>query len=301
VASKSNRARRLERARAERRLARLADQARRKRRVQAAIGGSLALIVIVLGTTWLLGGFDDDPAPVTLPTCTWTPRDLTEGVEETGLPPSNAPTSGVKTLTINTNLGEITAVIDVASAFCAAASVDFLAARGFYDGTECHVLDTTARTLTCGSRDGSTTTSPNYQFPTEGLPRTPLGTASPAPAEGADPSSYYLRGSIVMTNVDVNAVGSQFYIVYGDASPLPPEYTQIGTITSGLEIVDQVAAAGAVDGATSGAPTQELTITTLTVSDDLANPSPASSPDPSASADPSASPTEAAPSTSATS
>jgi cyclophilin family peptidyl-prolyl cis-trans isomerase len=100
-----------------------------------------------------------------------------------------------------------------------------------------------------------------------------------------------------MSNLDVNAVGSQFYIVYGDASALPPEYTQVGTITSGLEIVEQVAAGGAADGAASGPPVQELTITTLSVSDDLGNPP--ASPDPSV--DPSASPTEAAPSTSATS
>ena len=102
-----------------------------------------------------------------------------------------------------------------------------------------------------------------------------------------------------MTNLDVNAVGSQFFIVYGDASALPAEYTQLATITTGLEIVEQVAAAGAVDDAgsptSSGKPAQALTITGLSVTDPA---DPGASP---SAADPSASPTEAAPSTSATS
>jgi peptidyl-prolyl cis-trans isomerase B (cyclophilin B) len=277
VVSKSNRARRLERARAERRMAKLAEVQRRRRRIQAAIGGTLALVVLALGTTWLLGGFDNEPEPVTLPDCTWTSRAVTEGVEETGLPPSTVPTTGARTLVIQTNLGEIRALVDVSSAFCAAASVEFLSGRNFYDGTRCHRLDTTLYTLTCGSKTGDDTSSPNYQFPTEGLPRPVLGQASPAPTDpAADASSYYLKGAVVMTNVDVNAVGSQFMIVYADGTALPNEYTQIGTITSGLEFVEEIAAGGAVgesgETAAVGDPTQDLTIMSMRVTDLSANP-----------------------------
>jgi len=112
VASKSNRQRKLERARAERRLARRAEQQRRKRQVQAAIGGAVALIVIALGTTWLLGGFSSKPEPVALPSCTWTPKDLTteSGVTDTGTPPtSGEQRTGTEMLTIKTNLGDIQA------------------------------------------------------------------------------------------------------------------------------------------------------------------------------------------------
>jgi peptidyl-prolyl cis-trans isomerase B (cyclophilin B) len=273
VGSKSNRARRLERARAERRMARLAAAQRRRRRIQAAIGGALALIVLALGTSYLLGAFDEKSEPITLPTCTWTSRAITEGVEDTGLPPSDPPTTGIRTLEIETNRGTIEAVIDIASARCAAASLDFLAARGFYNDTRCHKLDTTLYTLTCGSKNGTDDSSVGYQFPTEGLPRPVLGQVSPAPTDPAsDTSSYYLRGAIVMTNVDVNAVGSQFMIVYQDGTALPNEYTQVATITAGLELVEQVAAGGAVDengeSTAVGNPVEDLTITTIRIRDD---------------------------------
>jgi len=270
VGSKSNRARRLERARAERRMARLAAAQRRRRRIQAAIGGALALVVIALGTSYLLGAFDEKPEPLTLPTCTWTSRAITEGVEDTGLPPSDPPLTGIRTVEIETNRGEIEAVIDIASARCAAASLEFLAGSGFYNDTRCHKLDTTLYTLTCGSKNGTDNSSVSYQFPTEGLPRPALGQVSPAPTDpAADTSSYYPRGAIVMTNVDVNAVGSQFMIVYQDGSALPNEYTLVATITSGLELVEQVAAAGAVDEngepTAVGNPVEDLTITALRV------------------------------------
>src|SRR5690606_27921719 len=105
-------------------------------------------------------------------------------------------------LVVTTNLGEIRGIIDVGSAYCGAASVSFLADLGFYDDTRCERLDTRYGVLTCGGDK-----APSYQFPVEGLPRTPVGTASPAPEDPtADPSSYYARGAIVLDNVDVNAV-----------------------------------------------------------------------------------------------
>lgn len=299
MGSKSNRARRLERARAERRMARLAAAQRRRRQIQAGVAGVLALIVLTLGTLQLLGVFDKKPEPITLPTCTWTSRAITEGVEDTGLPPSDPPTTGIRTVEIETNRGEIEAVIDVASARCAAASLEFLAGRGFYNDTRCHKLDTTLYTLTCGSKNGTDDSSVSYQFPTEGLPRPVLGQVSPAPTDpAADTSSYYLRGAVVMTNVDVNAVGSQFMIVYQDGSALPNEYTQVATITSGLEIVEQIAAAGAVDEngepTAVGNPAEDLVITAIRIRDDasVVNPTPSESPDESATESPTEAPSE---------
>lgn len=299
MVSKSNRARRLERARAERRMARLAAAQRRRRRIQAGIAGALALIVLGFGTAYLLNAFDEDPPPVTLPDCNWTSRDVTEGVEDTGLPPSNVPLSGTRTLVIETNLGRIEGTVDLSSAFCAAASLDFLGGRGFYNDTRCHKLDTTNYTLTCGSKTGDDTSSPNYQIHTEGLPRSPVGQVSPSPTDpAADSNSYYAKGAIVMTNIDVNVIGSQFMIVYADGTPLPNEYTQVAMVTSGIELVEQIAAAGAVDenGATVavGDPVEDLTITSLRVlgENESADPTDAASPSPTDT------PSEAAPTSS---
>jgi len=307
VASKSNRQRQLERARAERRLAKRAEQQRRKRQVQAAIGGAVALIVIAFGTTWLLGGFDSKAEPVALPTCTWTVKDpSTPGMTETGVPPdSGEPRSGSDVLTIKTDQGDITAAMDLSKVPCTAASLKFLGGKGYYDGVSCNRLDTTSRLLSCGDPAGDGTGTPSYQYPDENLPTEPIGTAAPLP--GADPSaspnpspseipSYYGKGTIVMANQGANANGGQFYIVYGDGSDLTGEYSVVGTVTSGLDIIEGVAAAGAKDdaGATAaaGKPKKPITIQQLYVGDaptTSASPSPSASPSESPSATPSAS------------
>jgi peptidyl-prolyl cis-trans isomerase B (cyclophilin B) len=306
VASKSNRQRKLERARAERRLARRAEQQRRKRQVQAAIGGAVALIVIALGTTWLLGGFSSKPEPVALPSCTWTPKDLTtdSGVTDTGTPPtSGEQRTGTEMLTIKTNLGDIQASMDLTRAPCTAASMKHLGSVGYYDGVNCSHLDTSTFVLLCGDPKGDGTGSPNYQFPSEDIPTVAVGTAAPLPSASASASpsasaestpSYYGKGMIVLNNTGPNANGGQFYIVYGDGSDLKPEYSIVGTVVSGLDLVESVAAGGALDAngaaAPAGKPAKTLTIQQLFVG---AEPSPSASASagPSASASPSTSPT----------
>ncbi len=297
MASRNSRQRRLERARTERRMARRAEHVRRKRQVQAGIGGALALILIALGTTWLLGGFDSEPAQETqLASCTWTPKEVLpdSGVTATGLPPTTGEArTGVHVLTIQTAQGEIEAAVDVSRVPCGAASMKYLSTQGYYEGTVCTVLDTTHQTLTCGDREGNGNGGPEYQFPVEGKPTEPIGTAAPA-SPGATPTpgdvvpSYYGKGTIVLKTLDQNANGAQFSIVYGDGSDLPAEYTPLGTITRGMEIVEAVAAAGAVDGATVGKPTNELKIDKLLWRDELSTvptgtPSPEATPSASAS------------------
>jgi peptidyl-prolyl cis-trans isomerase B (cyclophilin B) len=66
-----------------------------------------------------------------------------------------------------------------------------------------------------------------------------------------------------MANAGPGTNGSQFFLVYGD-SPLPPAYTPFGTITSGLEVLDEVAAAGS-NPPGDGAPELPVSIQTVTV------------------------------------
>ena len=114
--------------------------------------------------------------------------------------------------------------------------------------------------------------------------------ASPSPSASASSASaqvLYPAGSIATANQGADGNGSQFFIFYKD-SPMPPTYTLFGTVTAGLDIVSQVAAAGddgafANDEGAGGHPKKEITIQTLTVG-------PASS----SSAAPSATPTPSA-------
>ena len=71
------------------------------------------------------------------------------------------------------------------------------------------------------------------------------------------------------TPASPGSTGSQFFIVYGD-SQLDPDYTVLGTITGGMDIVKEVAAAGD-DGAFAeqaggGHPKKEVVIKDLTMS-----------------------------------
>ncbi|GAB4005436.1 hypothetical protein GCM10029992_53290 [Glycomyces albus] len=72
---------------------------------------------------------------------------------------------------------------------------------------------------------------PGYQYAEENLP-----------VQG---ENNYPAGTIAMANAGPGTTGSQFFIVYDDTT-LGPDYTILGQITSGLDIVEEVAAAGAV-------------------------------------------------------
>jgi peptidyl-prolyl cis-trans isomerase B (cyclophilin B) len=281
VASKISRQRKLERVRAERRLARQAQHARRKRQIQAGIAASLALVLIVLGVTWALGGFSSKPdtANNVASSCLWVPKNPTStagaGSADTGTPPAGELRSGFETMTIKTNLGDITALMDLTKAPCAAASFKFLGEKAFFNGSNCHRLNTDAKTLTCGDPHGDGTGGPSYQFADEVVPTAPLANSaatpstSPGATAAAAGASYYAKGTIVMVNTGANTNGSQFTIVYGDASTLAAAYSIVGAVTTGLDIIEKVAQGGAINTANQpaveGKPKTTLTIQQLTV------------------------------------
>lgn len=324
MASKSSRQRKLERARVERRLARQAHRARRKRQVQAGIGASLALVLIVLGVTWALGGFDSKPAQqASGDSCLWVPTNPTgaSADTDTGTPPSGELHSGFETMSIKTNLGDIEALLDTSKAPCAAASFKYLGEKAFFNGSSCHRLNTDMKTLTCGDPKSDGTGGPSYQFADEDIPTVALAddtpTADPSASPDASPSGtpsasssaspsatssaspaptgprYYAKGTIIMVNSGANTNGSQFMIVYGDGSTLGAAYSIVGTITKGLELVEQVAQGGidATDSKpiTEGKPKTALTIQQLTValpgapSSDAVPPSSEATPTPASS------------------
>jgi peptidyl-prolyl cis-trans isomerase B (cyclophilin B) len=66
-----------------------------------------------------------------------------------------------------------------------------------------------------------------------------------------------------MANSGANTNGSQFFIVYKN-STLSPNYTIFGKVTSGLQLVDKVAARGSTP-ANDGKPKLPLTLNTVGV------------------------------------
>ncbi|MEU1840662.1 peptidylprolyl isomerase [Micromonospora chersina] len=263
------------RARLEREMAERATKARKRRQTQAIVGAAAVLVLVVAGTVWLatsLGG--DDKKQNTaggdgFSQCVFNevPKEgRSKQIKDVGLPATQQANKGTQTMTIDTNLGPVTAKIDRGKVPCTAGSFTHLASKGFFDNTKCHRLVTEGiKVLQCGDpsatgngwRQTDGTGGPSYNLAEENLP--------------TDKRPPYPEGVIAMANSgQQGSTGSQFFIVYGD-SQLDPNYTVLGTITGGMDLVKQVAAAGD-DGAFAqqaggGHPKKEIVINKLSMSD----------------------------------
>jgi peptidyl-prolyl cis-trans isomerase B (cyclophilin B) len=275
VSSIKDRQRAAARARLEKEMGERASAARKRRRTQAIFGSALAVVVIAGAAVWIVNMLnkDDDAKTSAAPqagtvACSWTPSDAAGGgkVKDVGLPPTTVPNVGTSTLVFDTSLGPIEATIDLTKAPCTGASYKHLAEKKFLDNTKCHrmVNEATFKVLQCGDpfatgkgyRETDGTGGPSYTMVEENLP--------------TDTQNPYPAGSIAMANTgQPGSTGSQFFICSEDTQ-LGPNYTLLGTITKGLDIVKDVVKAGD-DGAFAqsaggGHPKKELTIKTMTVS-----------------------------------
>ncbi|SCL54123.1 peptidylprolyl isomerase [Micromonospora chersina] len=264
------------RARLEREMAERAAKARKRRQTQAIVGAAAVLVLVVAGTVWLatsLGGDDEKQNTAGggdgFSQCAFTevPKEgRSKQIKDVGLPTAQQANTGTQTMTIDTNLGPITAKIDRGKVPCTAGSFTHLASKGFFDNTKCHRLVTEGiKVLQCGDpsatgkgwRETDGTGGPSYNLAEENLP--------------TDKRPPYPEGVIAMANSgQQGSTGSQFFIVYGD-SQLDPNYTVLGTITGGMDVVKQVAAAGD-DGAFAqqaggGHPKKEIVVNKLSMSD----------------------------------
>ena len=263
-----DRQRQLARAKLERQMARRAAAAKRRRQTQAAVGAGLALLLVVVGAVFLvmnLNGDDDkDTAPQAAsgPQCTYQKADASTGqVKDVGTPPtSGIPDTGTRTVTMKTTIGEIDFTLDQAAAPCTSNSIAFLAGKKFYDKTSCHRMTTQGIfVLQCGDPFADGTGGPAYRYATENLP--------------TNQHPPYPAGTIAMAkSSEAVSVGSQFFIVYKDIpeDALGADYTVVGKVTKGLDLVEKAAAKGVTPADPSnpadGKPKQTVTIETFTVS-----------------------------------
>ena len=165
--------------------------------------------------------------------------------------PSLAISRATYTARIQTNCGTITIALDGKNAPHTVNSFAFLAGKGYFTDTPCHRLTTEGiYVLQCGDPTGSGSGGPGYTIPDENL----AGATYPA-------------GTVAMANTgQPHTGGSQFFLVYQDTD-LPAHYTPFGHITSGLSILQRIAAAGTdqSNGAGDGHPVQPVVIESFTV------------------------------------
>lgn len=96
----------------------------------------------------------------------------------------------------------------------------YLTREGFYDGLTFHRVEP-GFVIQGGDPNGNGTGGPGYTFEDEPVKRS------------------YDRGIVAMANRGPNTNGSQFFIMLAD-TPLPPNYTVFGMVTSGMETVDEI-------------------------------------------------------------
>ena len=148
--------------------------------------------------------------------------------------------------TVTTNKGEFTITLDPSSAPIATANFVALARCGFYDQVSFHRVlagfviqagDPQTRD-NHGDFAGLGSGGPDYrfevEFPSEAQPYAPYTVAMAN-------AMQYERDGTITSGQDTN--GSQFFVTLDDLSgTLRPYYSVLGTVTSGTETVDAIAA-----------------------------------------------------------
>lgn len=127
--------------------------------------------------------------------------------------------------TLETSKGTIQLRLFSSEAPTAANSFAFLAGHSFYDGTIIHRV-VPGFVIQMGDPTGTGAGGPGYRFNDE------LASAR---------NRGYGRGTLAMANAGPHTNGSQFFICLDDVG-LPPQYTVFGEVTSGMEVVDAIAA-----------------------------------------------------------
>jgi peptidyl-prolyl cis-trans isomerase B (cyclophilin B) len=156
--------------------------------------------------------------------------------------------------TVTTNCGVITMELYGTKAPQTVASFLSLAKSGYWADSPCHRLTTEGIfVLQCGDPTGTGTGSPGYGYGVENAPA----------------NSAYPPGTLAMArSSDPNTNGGQFFIVYKQTVLQDPiGYSIFGRITSGMDIVNRIAAAGAspADANQNTAPVQPISILTVDV------------------------------------
>ena len=211
------------------------------------------------------------PAAVTEPAqhCSYTSSSAGT-VVKSSLPTAAPDYKAAYTATINTNLGPIKIDLANSKATCTVNSFAHLASDNFWNNTQCHRLSTTdgLYMLQCGDPTAKAsqklsctsttlgTGGPGYEFASENLP-----------TAGSSGSVVYKAGTVAMANEGGATNGSQFFLVFKNTT-LGPDYTPFGTITSGLDILQNVAKAGTsctFAGAGGGVPKDKVIIDSVSI------------------------------------
>lgn len=176
------------------------------------------------------------PSPTA--SATAAPADTAAGCEKVAEPKAKADgelerpklkldASKAYSATVKTSCGDFTIDLDVKRAPKTSASFVSLARDGLYRNTIIHRVEP-GFVIQGGDPTGTGMGGPGYSV------------------EEAPPADVaYTKGVVAMAKTEVEAPGtsgSQFYVVTGEDAGLPAEYALLGTVSSGLEVVETIGA-----------------------------------------------------------
>jgi cyclophilin family peptidyl-prolyl cis-trans isomerase len=255
--SKRTQKQQLERAREHRASERMQARQQRQRVIVIVMVALLVLSLVAAALVGVVGGdSQEDPDggtaaegtadaetedPAAAGPCP-APTDVPEpaGTEYDEAPRVDLAPDAVVPVTLTTSCGDIVLELVAADAPRTVENFVALAEEGFYEGTPFHrVID--GFVIQGGDPTGTGGGGPGYELEDE------LDSAE-AFEEQQPGVVLYPRGTLAMANSGPDTQGSQFFVVQADpGQPFPPDYTVFGTVTDGMDVVDDIAA-GPVDG-----------------------------------------------------
>lgn len=270
-----------QRRRARERFERQRELKRQRQRVIRKRAGIALAVVLVLGlagglTAAFAGGSPAKTAAAPKPSASASAAAVAEpathcryttsssgSVVKASLPPAVPDYKSAYTATINTNLGPVAISLANSKATCTVNSFTHLASANFWNNTQCHRVSDSGGLymLQCGDPTAKASDKLSCSSPT-------VGTGGPGYtfADENLKGATYPAGTVAMANSGPNTNGSQFFLVFGKTT-LPPSYTPFGTITSGLDILQNVAKAGTSCSysAGGGVPKEKVVIKNVTI------------------------------------
>jgi peptidyl-prolyl cis-trans isomerase B (cyclophilin B) len=226
----------------------------------------LLLLSLLAALTATACGEENEPADTAAtPTAEATAEETPEapadaGCEEAKAPPAkdvekrDAPTLELdagKTYTakVLTSCGEFTIELDAKRAPKTGGSFVTLAKAKFFDNTTFHRV-AKGFVVQGGDPAGNGTGGPGYSV-----------------VEAPPEDLQYVRGVVAMAkagNEPAGTSGSQFFVVTGEDTGLPPDYALLGEVTEGMENVDKIAVVE-TQPAEDGEPVAPIVIKSITI------------------------------------
>ncbi|MGX1160834.1 peptidyl-prolyl cis-trans isomerase B (cyclophilin B) [Arthrobacter sp. SLBN-100] len=236
------------------------DQEKRRKRdnlIAAGAGTAAVVLAVVLQLTAFAGNPNEEEfaaaeAGLSSPSASESPS--AQATNGPNIPA--AETAAGKTFSgeLVLNGSPLAVELDGTKAPQAAAVFKSLSDEGYFNAKACHRLTTgeTFGLLQCGASGPEGQGDPGYTW---------------GPLENTPADNTYPAGTIAVARTGNNAFGNgkQFFVVYKDTvitADSAGGYTVVGRVTSGLDVVSNIAAAGITPGSsdTDGTPVEPVTI-----------------------------------------